>query len=124
MSRPGGHVGLQRARYSVHNRFYCMVYQTVTTPDGLIYHFYGPEVGKKHDMTLFQRSGFPTLLSTCLYVNGKQYALFEDSAYIMRSWLQVGLPSVIATVAQGAFNTEMSGVREAAERSYKDLKQM
>lgn len=48
MSRPGGSGA---PCYSGHKRFICLIYQSVTIPDGLMYHLYGPEVGRRHDMT-------------------------------------------------------------------------
>ena len=39
MSRPGGDGEAQRACYSGHKRMHCLVYQTITTPDGLIFTF-------------------------------------------------------------------------------------
>lgn len=42
--RPFGLGSPQRNCYSVHKRMHCLVYQTLTTPDGLIFHLYGPHV--------------------------------------------------------------------------------
>jgi len=55
MSRPGGAGANQWTCYSGHKRFYCLIYQTVTTPDGLMFYLYGPEVGCRHDMTLYRQ---------------------------------------------------------------------
>lgn len=52
MSRPGGSTTLQRSVYSGHKCFHCLIYQTVTTPDALVFHMYGPEVGRRHDMNI------------------------------------------------------------------------
>ena len=57
MNRLGGHGSNQRACYSGHKRMYCLVYQTITTPDGLIFSLYGPQVGRRHDLTLLRNSG-------------------------------------------------------------------
>lgn len=54
--RPGGAGSYQRACYSGHKRFNCLIYQKRTTPGGLIFSLFGPEVGRRHDMTLFRRS--------------------------------------------------------------------
>lgn len=75
-------------------------------------------------MTLFHESGLPDVLSASMHINGKQYALYGDAAYILRPWLQVAFDRANATAAQAALNTAMSAVREAVEWSYKDLKQM
>ena len=52
MARPGGRAVLQRCTYSVQKRVHCLIYQTITTPDGLMFYLYGAEVGSCHDMTL------------------------------------------------------------------------
>lgn len=54
MCRPGGENSLQRAFYSGHKIFNCLISQTVSTPDCLIWHLLGPEVGRRHDVTLYR----------------------------------------------------------------------
>ena len=56
MCRPVGANAMQRSVYSGHKRFHCLIYQTITTPDGLIFSMYSPEVGRRHDMTLYRQS--------------------------------------------------------------------
>ena len=46
MMRPGGHGSGQRRCNSCHKRMHCLIYQTLTTPNGLIFSLYGPEVGR------------------------------------------------------------------------------
>lgn len=40
VSRTGGHGELQRACYSGEKRFDCLIYQAMTTPDGLVFPLY------------------------------------------------------------------------------------
>lgn len=124
MSRPGGRGSLQRACYSGHKRFHCLIYQTVTTPDGLMFHLYGPEVGRRHDMTLYRQSGMDQQLQSTMVIGGRQYCLYGDPAYILRAWLQVAYDRASATAEQLVYNKGMSSVREAVEWAYKDLKQI
>ena len=124
MSRPGGHSSLQRSCYSGHKRFHCLMYQTVTTPDGLIFHLYGPEVGRRHDLTLLRESGLQDRLRICLKINDRQFYIYGGAAYMLRPWLQVAYPRVGACVERQTFNTCMSAVRVAVEWNYKDLKQL
>ena len=124
MTRPGGHGSMQRSFYSGHKRMHCLIYQTVTTPDGLIFSFYGPEVGRRHDLTLLRESGLEERLQGCLNIGGRQYYLYGDAAYMMRPWMQVAFPRIWATVEQEIYNTRMSAVRVSVEWSYKDLKQL
>lgn len=56
MCRPGGHESLQRSVNSGHKRMHCLVYQTLSTPDGLIFPLYGPVEGRRNDLTLLQNS--------------------------------------------------------------------
>lgn len=124
MSRPGGSGAIQRSCFSGHKRFHCLVYQTVTTPDGLMFNLYGPEVGRRHDMTLYRESNLDAVLQEALLVDGRQYCIFGDSAYVLKPWLQTAFPRVGSTSAQEAYNTAMSMMREAVEWTYKDLKQI
>ena len=124
MSRPGGHSSLQRSCYSGHKRFHCLMYQTETTPDGLIFHLYGLEVGGRHDLTLLRESKLQDRLQICLKINGRQFYIYSDAAYMIRPWLQVSYPRTGATLDRQTFNTNMSAVRVAVEWNCKDLKQM
>lgn len=124
MSRPGGPSANQRSCYSGHKRFHCLMYQTITTPDGIIFHMFGPEVGRRHDITLYRQSNLDAVLSSTMNINGRQFYLYGDPAYILRPWLQVGFSRTFATPAQLIHNAAMSAAREAVEWSYKDLKQM
>lgn len=45
MNRPGGPDSIQREAYSEHKMFPCLVYQIITTTDGLIFYRYRPEEG-------------------------------------------------------------------------------
>ena len=75
MNRPGGSGTLQRARYSGHKKFHCLVYQTVTTLDGLVFSMYGPDVGSHHGMTLYREIGIDAQLRDSLPIDGKQYCI-------------------------------------------------
>lgn len=124
MSRPGGPGVNQRACYSGHKRFHCLIYQTITTPDGLIFHMHGPEMGRRHDLTLYRQSGMDNVLEQSLHVEGQQYYIYGDPAYILRPWLQVAFSRTFATPEQLLVNKTMSAVRVSVEHSYKDMKQM
>ena len=71
---------MQRSTYSGHKRFHCLIYQTVTTPDGLMFYLYGPEVDLRQDMTLFRESGLGNVLKQVLVINGKKYCLNGNAA--------------------------------------------
>ena len=130
MSRPGRHDSIQRSVassgscYSDHKRFHCLIYSTLTTPDGLSFYLHGPEVGRGHDPTLLHDSGLQGRLQACLNVDGRQFYLYGDAAYMLCPWLQVELPRGDADVEQVDHNTRMSAVRVAVEWNYKYLKQL
>jgi len=111
--RPGGVGANQRSVYSGHKRFHCFIYQTITTPDGLIFHLYGPEEGRRHDPTLYHNSDMGEVLSQGLLINNKQYCIYGDPAYMLKPWLQVGFPSHLCTEEQTFYNKSMSAIREA-----------
>eukprot|EP00171_Calliarthron_tuberculosum_P021988 IDg21988t1 len=92
MVRPGGASTLQRSCYTGHKRFHCLVYQTITTPDGLILHLYGLVEGRQPDAYLYRQSGIDEDLRHHLVVDGKQYYLYADKAYVLRSWMHTAYP--------------------------------
>lgn len=123
MSRPGGHGSMQRSCYSGHKRFHCLIYQTITTPDGLMFALFGPELGRRHDLTLYRESGWEPIMENFLHIDGVQFYIFGDSAYLLRPWMQRPFFRELATLDEKLFNTAMSSVRVAVEHNYKDLKQ-
>lgn len=88
MCRPGGTNVNQRSCYSGHKRVHCLSYQTLTTPDGLIFALHGPIVGHWHDLTLLRDSNWNLILDNCLFTSNQQYYINGDSAYQIRPWMQ------------------------------------
>jgi len=86
VARPGG--GYQRACYSGHKRKHAIKFQSVLTPDGLLFNLFGPWEGRRHDMTLYHESGLDDILPDALIINGEQHYLYGDAAYMIRPWLQ------------------------------------
>lgn len=123
MWRPGGPNENQRSCYSGRKRRKCLVNLTDKTPDGLILYVYGPEVGRRHDITLYRQSGLDEELQQQSIINGVKFYLNADPAFILRPYLQVPSNRSTSTAAQQPFNNTMSTVRETVERSYKDVEQ-
>ena len=115
MSRPGGRKALQRATYSGHKRFHCLISQTVTTPDGLVFQLYGTEVGRRHDMTLYRESGLSAVLAEGMVIGGKQFCIYGDAVYMLGLWIQVAYPRKNATVDELAYKAAISAVKEVVE---------
>lgn len=57
IARPGGSYTAQRSVYSGHKHFYCLSYQTLTTPDGLIFHIYGPVERRLPNISIYHSCG-------------------------------------------------------------------
>lgn len=124
MQRPGGPNTNQRAAYSENKHFHCLIYQSITTSDGLIYHMYGLEVRRRHNITLYRQSRMDIILQKSFSITELRFYIYGDSAYMLCSWLQATFSQAWASPEQLQFNTAMSSVRKAVELYYKDLKQM
>lgn len=122
MSRPGREGSMQRSKYSGNNRMHYLVYQTITTLDGLIFSFYGPEESRRHDLILLRRSGITSILEECLLINERQFCVYGDAAYLLRPWIQKAYDLDTATEEQKLFKKLMSAVRVTVEWNYKYLK--
>lgn len=128
VSRPGGHNSNQRALYTGHKRTWCLKWQTVSTPDGLIFHLWGPEDGRRHDSTLYHKSGIDSILENALLVGDgsgspTRFCLYADAAYALREWLQVAFVRIGASPPEQEYNTSMNRGRTSVEWSYKDTRQ-
>lgn len=84
MNQPGGHNFFQRSAFSGHKRFHCLISQTLTTPDGLVFALFVSEVGRRHDLTLLRENGWSEKLEECFLIDGMYYYIYGDSAYLLR----------------------------------------
>lgn len=123
VARPGGPNANQRALYSGHKRTWCFKFQTLSTPDGLIFNLFGPEDGRRHDLTLYSKSELDSTLEQNLMIGGQRYYVYADQAYMLRPWLQIGYERNNITPHQQEFNSSNNAARTAVEWSYKDLRQ-
>ena len=73
MTRLGGHSRQQRGCYKGHQTFHCLIYQTVTTPDGLLFNQYGTEAGRSHDVTPEDKVGSRNVFETVLTTTGDSF---------------------------------------------------
>lgn len=107
----------------LYKRMYCLIYQTVSKPEGLIFSAYGPVEGRRHNLTLIRMSGFKDALTSRMNVNGRQFHIYGDLAYIVGPYLQRYFHEPGTTKAQRTFNSVISALRVAVEWNYKDHKQ-
>lgn len=73
MAKPGGPRSLQLACYSKLRKMHCLINQTLSAPDGLIFALRGPEVRKRHDLTVYKESNGKSTLQNYLNDEGKHY---------------------------------------------------
>ncbi|PXF46694.1 hypothetical protein BWQ96_03520 [Gracilariopsis chorda] len=120
ISRPKG--SAQHATYIGHKRRNCLKFQALSTPDGLIFHIFGPVEGRRHDMMVYRHSNIDEELSTTLCIYGTQYYIYGDPAYVIRPYLIIGYGGAFLTEKQKQFNKEMSACRTAVQWALKDIK--
>jgi hypothetical protein len=85
IARPPG--TLQRATYSGHKRRPGLKWQVITTPDGMMFHIFGPFEGRRHDMHSYAESGLDAVLNENMLIDGVQHYIFGDSGYMLRPYL-------------------------------------
>ncbi len=62
------------------------------------------------------------MLIDALHVNGMQYCIHGDQAYLLRPWMQTAYPRLNPTENKAHYNAPMNSARVAVEWSYKDMK--
>jgi DDE superfamily endonuclease len=73
IARPSGMQ--QGATYSGHKRHPGLKWQLITTPDGLLFHIFGPFEGRRHYMHLYAESGPNEILSEGLLIDGVPHSV-------------------------------------------------
>lgn len=123
MKRPGGGQIFQRSCFSGHKRFHCLIYQTLSTPDGLVFSLFGSLAGRRHDLTVLRSSGWEQILENSLLIDDRQFYLYGDSAYMLRPYIMRPFIGEELSEDQVQSNGQMSSLRESVEHNYKDIKQ-
>ena len=113
---------VQNVAYNGHKRKHALKFQAVTTPDGLLLHAAGPIEGRRHDWTLYCRSGLDDTLPDLLLIGEKQYALYGDSGYSERPYLEIPFQGSSLTSYEKAYNGAMSKGRVTVEWYFKEVK--
>lgn len=114
----------QREVFNGHKRFHCLAFQGVTTPDGIIAQFYGPEPGCHHDQYVLARSGLVDELGGYMAANhpaGEHYYLYGDKGYAISDMIMTPFKGAQITGDEDAFNKSMATVRESVEWSFGKL---
>ena len=105
----------QRDLYSGHKRRHGVKYQHVMCPNGLVCHAWGPFIGRKHDISMFNESGLEADLVRVHGSEGETLSLYGDGGYVQRNWLQVPFKGAFLTREQKEFNVCMSHIRASVE---------
>ena len=58
---------------------------------------YGPQEGRRHDLALFRQSNIELALEEALVIDGRQFYIYGDVAYMLRPWLQVAYDRILPT---------------------------
>lgn len=121
VARPKGYMQ-QMVVYNGHKRKHALKYQAINTPDGMILHAHGPVEGCRQDWYLYHCIVLDSNLTEILLIEGVQYAVFGDSGYNWRCFMEVPFQGSNLNSNQTAFNTSMSKVRITVEWVFKKVK--
>jgi hypothetical protein len=107
----------QRICYNGHKKFHALKYSAVKSPDGLIYHLFGPFEGRRNDNALLNES---QLIPRCLE-QAPDFCLYGDSAYPISSVLLSPFVKLNPTEDEKQWNICMSARRECVEWGFADI---
>ncbi|PFX23931.1 hypothetical protein AWC38_SpisGene11500 [Stylophora pistillata] len=113
----------QKIVYNGHKRVHALKFQSVSLPNGLIAHLYGPVEGKKHDAVMLKDSGLLDDLERNAFspVTGEAMCIYGDPAYPLRLHLQQPFREAPLTAPMEQFNKSMSSVRTSVEWIFGDI---
>lgn len=89
-----------------------------------MFSLYVPEPGCRHELILLRKSGCEPILDEFTVVEGVQYVVYGEIAYVLRRYLAVPFPGEAPSTAQARFITEMEQVGVSVELDYKRIKQL
>ena len=126
--RPKKNVADQRYFYSGYKKDHTMVFQGVTTPDGLISSISGPFEGRMSDWGIWVESKLQNkLLAHAFKANGEEIFLYGDGAYTLQRGIlgsYRAAPNTELSAQQKFFNTSMSRRRICVEWSFGKVSQL
>lgn len=97
ITRPGDYQ-VQEIAYSGHKKKHAVKHQAATTPDGLVLHCVGSIEERRHNWTLYVRSGIEGNLEETLSEDGAQYHIRGDSGSAPRLYLKLPFQGSLLTV--------------------------
>ena len=105
----------QESVYNGHKRQHSLKFQSLMLPCGIIAHFFGPIEGRRHDSAMYFQSGLDEQIKDIQDSNGRQLAIYADSAYAFRRYLITPFKGSAITPLQHKFNKNMAAVRGSVE---------
>ncbi|KXJ10650.1 hypothetical protein AC249_AIPGENE23915 [Exaiptasia diaphana] len=96
---------------------------SVTAPNGLIAHLFGPIEGKRHDAFMLGVSDLQQQLQRITKPNGDPYVVYGDPAYGISQNIISPYRGAHLTALQQQFNSEMSKARIIVEWVFGKIKQ-
>lgn len=67
------------SRITGHKKNNPLKFYAINSPDGISVHIYGHMIGRRHEWTIYVRSGIDEQLPELLHIDGNRYCLYGDS---------------------------------------------
>lgn len=61
-----------------------LLYQAISTPEGLMFRFFGSIESRGHYLTFPSQSQWEDVLTNFCFIDNYQFYIFGDSAYVLR----------------------------------------
>ncbi len=105
----------QELYFNSHKRKHGLKFQSIICPNRLIAHCTGPMEGRHHDAYVYFLSGINNGLANKVDQQGRQMAIFGDSAYALHRYLLKPFKGHNLSTEQEEFNHKASPVRQSVE---------
>ena len=105
----------QELYFSDHKWKHGLKYQSILCPNGMIAHCASPIEGRHHNSYMYFLSGVDTTLLQISGDNGREMAIFGDTAYGLHCYLLKPFKGNNLTPGQVEFNARTSVVRQSVE---------
>lgn len=84
-----GHDGLKNIVYNNQKRIHSLMFQSVTLPNGMIWHMNGIIERRRNDWNLYKESGLQEDLEDALLVGRRQLCIHGDRGYSRREFMEI-----------------------------------
>lgn len=88
-----------------------MIYETLNTPNGLMFDLRGLEEGRCRDVKLYRKSGWENILDDYFCIYGEYFYMYGYLAYLVRPSMKRPCVFGMTTTEQHRFKQIMSAVR-------------